>query len=140
MDVAVSSRSNVFLLDDHPSIRNAMRQMLEAEGDFVVTGEAGSGKETLEQIASTDVDLAFVDISMEGMDGIELTRHLKESVPDVKVLIVSMHGEPRYVEEALDAGANGYVLKANVHEVLAEAAREVVNGGTYLCDDLKEML
>lgn len=141
MDVATTTRSTkVFLLDDHPPIRSALRQMLESEGDFLVTGEAGSGIETLEKIADSDADLAFVDISMEGMNGIELTRRLKESAPDLNVLIVSMHGETRYVEDALEAGASGYVLKANVHNVLLEAARTVANGGVYLCDELEDKL
>ncbi len=110
--------------------------MIEAEGEFVVTGEAGSGIETLEKIADSDAELAFVDISMEGMNGIELTRRLKEAAPDLKVLIVSMHGETRYVKDALKAGADGYVLKANVHNVLLEAARTVANGEVYLCDEV----
>ncbi len=135
-----SSSPRVFIVDDHPIIRHEFRRLLENEGTFVVDGEAGSGAETMQIFPKTDVDLAIVDISMKDMDGLELTRRLKEVNPDVQVLIVSMHGETRYVKEALSSGAKGYVLKDNVHEVLLEAAHTVTSGEQYLCDDLAEQI
>lgn len=129
--------ARVFLVDDHPIIRDGFRELLEAGDDFIVAGEAGSGKEALEKMSESDVDLAVVDISLGSMDGIELTRRLKEDDPDLRILIVSMHEETRYVEDALKAGARGYVLKDNVHALLPEAAHEVINGELYLCQDLE---
>lgn len=135
-----SARTRVFLVDDHPIVRDGFRDLLEVGGRFTIAGEAGSGEETLAKAPEADADLAVVDISMDGMDGIELTRRLKEMDGNMKILIVSMHGETRYVEEALDAGATGYVLKDNVHAVLPEAAREVMNDGFYLDEDLKDKI
>lgn len=135
-----SSPTRVFLVDDHPIIRNGFRELLEAEGNFEIAGEAGSGAETMQIMPRSDVDLAIVDISMKDMDGIELTRRLKETDPTVEVLIVSMHGETRYIEEALEAGANGYVLKDNVHAVLPEAVRTVMDGKRYLCEKLEDKI
>lgn len=132
--------TRVFVVDDHPIIRHEFRRLLEKEGNFIVDGEAGSGAETMQIMPKTDVDLAIIDISMKDMDGLELTRRLKEIDPDLQVLIVSMHGETRYVEKALDVGATGYVLKDNVHAVLLEAAREVTAGQRYLCKELEEKI
>ncbi len=129
--------ARVFLVDDHPIIRDGFRELLEAGDDFVVAGEAGSGQEALKKMSDSKVDLAVVDISLGSMDGIELTRRLKEDDPDLRILIVSMHEETRYVEDALKAGARGYVLKDNVHALLPEAAREVIDGQMYLCEDLE---
>lgn len=135
--MATDHPARVFLVDDHPIIRDGFRELLEAGDDFVVAGEAGSGKEALEKMADSKVDLAVVDISLGSMDGIELTRRLKEDDPNLRILIVSMHEETRYVEDALKAGARGYVLKDNVHALLPEAAREVIDGEMYLCEDLE---
>lgn len=130
--------AQVFLVDDHPIIRDGFRDLLDEEEGFAVTGEAGSGEGALEKMSEAEPDLAVVDISMDGMDGIELTRRLKDAHPSLKVLIVSMHGESRYVEDALKAGASGYVLKDNVHRLLPEAAREVLGGSRYLDRGLKD--
>lgn len=138
--MADNTPTRVFLVDDHPIIRDGFRELLESGDDFVVTGEAGSGEETLEKLPDTGIDLAVVDISMNGMDGIELTRRLKAQGSNLQVLIVSMHGETRYVEDALEAGARGYVLKDNVHAVLPEAVREVINGDLYLDQDLENKI
>lgn len=136
-NMTATSSTRVFLVDDHPIIRDGFRNLLEHEGNFVVAGEAGSGEETLSKASETEIDLAVVDISMDDMNGIELTRRLKKNHPEMYVLIVSMHSEKRYVEEAFDAGASGYVLKDNVHKLLVEAAENVTSGQVYLCPDLE---
>lgn len=141
MDDASSTRA--FLVDDHPIIREGFRNLLESEEEFVVVGEADSGAEALEKLSRIGADLAVVDISMEGMDGIELTRRLRKSSElgaNLKVLIVSMHEETRYVEDALEAGAGGYVLKDNVHILLPQAAHAVIGGELYLDPDLRGSL
>ncbi len=135
---ASSHSTKVFLVDDHPIVREGFRHLLEAEDGFSICGEADSGEETLKTIPDTEAEVAIVDISMDGMDGIELTRRLKDNDSDLKVLIVSMHGETRYVEDALEAGANGYALKDNIHALLPEAVREVAEGKVYLCDELED--
>lgn len=134
------TQTRLFLVDDHPIIRDGFRNLLEHEENLVVVGEAGSGEETLSKVDDTEIDLAVIDISMGDMNGIELTRRLKQEHPDVYVLIVSMHNEVRYVEDALDAGASGYVLKDNVHKLLVEAVQEVLSGEVYLCPDLDDVI
>ncbi len=126
----------VFLVDDHRIVRLGFRRLLEESGTLLVAGEAASGEEALEKIPQVRPDLAIVDISMKGMDGIELTRALKRQYPDVRVLVVSMHDESFYVDRALQAGADGYVLKDNVDELMFEAADEVLAGRRYLCRDI----
>jgi DNA-binding NarL/FixJ family response regulator len=127
----------VVLVDDHPIIRDGYQNLLEADEDFSVVGEADAGEEMLEKISDVDADLAIIDISLGGMDGIELTHRLAEKAPSLRVLIASMHGKGRYVEDALEAGASGYVLKDNVHNTLLEAARTVMEDDQYMDNDLK---
>lgn len=122
----------VFLVDDHPVLRDGFRELVENEEDFTVAGEASSGEEALEKLSNTEAHLVVVDISLGGMNGIELTRQLKETDPDVHVLVISMYDGTHYVENALEAGAGGYVLKDNVHTILPEAIRKVCAGELYL--------
>lgn len=132
--------ARLFLVDDHPVVREGLRQFIEASGSFSVVGEAGSGEEALDTIVSTGADLAVVDISMGDMGGIELTRQLKQNHPDLRVLIVSMHNDSYYARAALEAGANGYLVKGKVHEEIVDAVNSVLEGRTYLCDDMEKKL
>lgn len=128
-------------MDDHPVVREGLRQFLEVSGSFSVVGEAGSGEEALEAIGSSEADLAVVDISMgDDMDGIELTRRLTERFPELRVLIVSMHNDSYYARTALEAGANGYLVKGKVHEEIVNAVNAVLEGETYICDDMEKKL
>lgn len=130
----------LFVVDDCDIIREGFRQILQIREHYVVVGTANSGEEALKKIPDTEVDLALVDITMVGMNGIELTRRLSERSEALPVLIISIHRESRYVEEALQAGAGGYVLMDNVHKLLFEAAREVTQGNLYLDQDLEERI
>ena len=137
----ISKKSaRVFLVDDHPIVRMGFGRLLESSADLSVCGEAGSGEEALEKIGQSKADLAVVDISMDGMDGIELTKRLLADYPDMRVMIVSMHDDVHYVERAFDAGATGYVLKDKVDELIAEAAQDVLAGKPYICPELKDKL
>lgn len=140
--------SRIFLVDDHSITREGMRSLLESDESFTVVGEAGSGEEAVEKLSETESDLAVVDISMEGMDGIELTRRLtgagskrgETDLMGLPVLIVSIHDEIRYVEAALEAGAQGYLLKDDAHGLLLEAIRTVLDGELYLCPEIEKRL
>lgn len=123
--------AEVFLVDDHPVVRMGLRHLLEQFDHLTIVGEAESGEEALPQITDDSPDLAIVDISLNGMNGIELTRQLKAECADVRVLMVSMHDDSYYVEQALEAGASGYVLKDRVNKVLLEAVDTVLDGGHY---------
>lgn len=122
----------VFLVDDHPVVRMGLRHLFDQFDHLSVVGEAESGEEALSKISEVEPELAIVDISLDGMDGIELTRQLVTDQSQVRVLIVSMHDDAYYVEQALDAGARGYVLKDKVNRVLMEAVETVLDGGRYL--------
>lgn len=137
---AVSQTTNVFLVDDHRIIRDCFRHIVEAEEGFSVCGEADCGADTLQILPDREADLATVDISMAEMNGIELTRRLKRIDPALRILIVSMHSETRYLEEALEAGASGYVLKDSVHTLLPEAIRQVAEDRVFICDKLEQKL
>lgn len=138
ISMVAAGRSRVFLVDDHRIVRLGFRRLLEQSDTLSVAGEADSGEKALEEISQVRPNLAIVDIAMQGMDGIELTRTLKEKYPEVRVLIVSMHNESFYVDRALAAGADGYVLKDNVDELMLEAAGAVLAGRRYLCRDVAD--
>lgn len=130
--------AEVFLVDDHPVVRMGLRHLFDQFDHLSIVGEAESGEEALPNITEASPDLAIVDISLDGMDGIELTRRLKKEHPEVRVLIVSMHDDAYYVEQALEAGAGGYVLKDKVNSVLLEAVETILDGGRYLGTENKQ--
>lgn len=123
--------AEVFLVDDHPVVRMGLRHLFDQFEHLAIVGEAESGEDALPRIIDDSPDLAIVDISLDGMDGIELTRRLETECPEVRILIVSMHDDTYYVEQALEAGASGYVLKDRVNKVLLEAVETVLDGGRY---------
>lgn len=131
--------ARVFVVDDHPVVRMGLRHLFEQVDHLSIVGEAASGEEALDQISSIDPDLAIVDISLDGMGGVELTRHLATTFPGVSVLIISMHDDAYYVREAFSAGAQGYVLKDKVNKVLVEAVESVLGGERFLSmkDDVR---
>ena len=142
--MSATDDARVFLVDDHPVVRMGFRALLDGTEHFTVAGEADAGEEALEKIAALSPDerpdLVLVDIAMPGMNGIELTRRLKQSYSEMRVVIVSMHDDSHYVEEALAAGADGYVLKDNIDDLMLVAARAVLSGGLYLCHRVRSLL
>lgn len=132
--MATPSSVRTFIVDDHPVIREGLRAFLKHVDGLAVSGEASSGEEALELISTTGTDVALVDISMEGMNGIELTRRLRELYPSLYIVIVSAHDETHYVRSALEAGASGYVLKDYVYGELSDAIRAVMDEQTYVGD------
>ena len=126
----------VLIVDDHKVVRLGYAQLLHAEG-FTVAGEAASGEEALEMLPVVQPDVALVDIAMNGMDGVELTRRIEQDYPEVRVVIVSMHNESYYIERALEAGAEGYVLKDNIDELMREAVSSILAGQMYLCNRVR---
>lgn len=129
-------KRKIFVVDDHSVMRWGYIALINQEQDLRVCGEAGTALEALELIPETDPDLAIVDISLEGMNGIELTKHLQTQYPDLPVLIVSMHDESLYGERALRAGARGYIMKKEARTKIVEAIRRVLSGSFYLSDEM----
>jgi two-component system, NarL family, response regulator NreC len=123
--------TRVLLADDHALIRQGLKTLLERQG-FQVVGEASDGQETLRSAERTQPDVAIVDISMPYMNGLEATRELKKSAPNIRTIILTQHEEDQYVTEALRAGAKGFVLKSQAAEDLVRAIQEVCRGSVYV--------
>jgi DNA-binding NarL/FixJ family response regulator len=113
-----------------------LRRLLEAESDLCVCGEAENSKKACERIAEVSPELAIVDISLPGSDGIELIKDLRVRFPEVKLLMLSMHDEALYAERALRAGAMGYIMKQAPTEHLLTAVRTVLNNERYLSQSM----
>lgn len=126
----------VYIVEDNRLVRESTAEFVSAIGDYEVCGLAASAEEALEQIDSLEVDLALIDLSLPGMDGIELIEHIRERWPDMRCLIFSGHGESTYVKRALEAGSHGYVLKGNP-SVLIEALPVVLAGEQFVSDKLQ---
>jgi len=124
----------VLLADDHPLVREGLKQLLSATADVRVEGEAANGDEALALIKANDFDIAVVDLSMPGLSGIELVKRLKLEKPRLRVLVLSMHGEQQYAARALRAGASGYLTKDSAVEQLVNAIRKVAAGGVHISE------
>jgi LuxR family maltose regulon positive regulatory protein len=124
--------ATVLLVDDHALMRRGLRTLLEEEKGLRVVGEAGDGREALEKVRTLSPDVVVMDITMPHLDGIEATRGILTESPETKVIALSIHGGKRFVENMLQAGAAGYVLKDSVPEELVDAVRTVLRGEKYL--------
>lgn len=124
-------RATVLVVDDHAMFRDGVRRLLERKG-FDVVGEAGDGQEAMAAVREMSPDLVIMDISMPDLDGIAATREIIAGSPDTKVVALSIHGGKRFVENMLQAGAAGYILKDSAPEQLVEAVHTVLSGETYL--------
>jgi two-component system response regulator NreC len=122
----------VLIVDDHAVVRSGLRRVLEAEGDIEVVGEAGDMRTAVFETRGQKPDVVLMDLVMPGGSGIEATVLVLKEAPDAKVLVLSMQDDPRYVREAFEAGASGYVLKEAADAEVVEAIREVAGGGRYV--------
>jgi len=126
----------IVLADDHQMFRHALRAMLEKEPGIRIVGEASNGDELIDLISHQPVDIACVDIGMPGMNGIEATRRLLAIRPHVRVIGLSAFSDRQFVLDLLNAGATGYVTKAEAGEELLRAIHTVQQSKTYLCPDV----
>ena len=129
----------VILADDHQIVRQGIRTLVERQGIQVVA-EAGDGLTLIEQVRQHLPDLAIVDVSMPGLNGIDATRQMLASVPTLAVVLLTMHDEELHVSAALRAGVRGYVLKTQAADELLDAIRTVSTGGTYLSPKVSRMV
>lgn len=130
----------VLLADDHGIVRAGLRRIVEESGDMQVVAEADDGREAIERVKKTDPDVAVIDISMPGLDGLEVISQLKTRHPELPILVLTMHEEGQYVVRAIQAGAMGYLTKQSAPEQLVNAIRKVHDGQRYLTDDAAEAL
>ncbi len=133
-----SEKKQILIVDDHPLVRKGIRSLLESEHDFGVAGEAASRGEVLDLLRKSLPDLILLDISLQGSDGIEVTKAIRCEFEHVPILMVSMHDETLYAERALRAGANGYIMKHEVAENVIKAIRQVLAGKIYVSDNMRQ--
>jgi len=129
----------VILADDHQIVRQGIRTLVERQGVQVVA-EAADGLTLIEQVRLHLPDLAIVDVSMPGLNGIDATRQMLAALPTLAVVLLTMHDEELHVSAALRAGVRGYVLKTQAADELLDAIRTVSMGGTYLSPKVSRMV
>ena len=122
----------IVIVDDHPLFRKGLQEMIHSDGTFAVCGEAGNAAEAMEIIRKLNSDLAIVDLSLPGANGIELIKNIRAEFPRLPILVLSMHDESLYAVRALRAGADGYVMKHEAMANVIQAIREVFDGRPYL--------
>jgi DNA-binding NarL/FixJ family response regulator len=128
------------LADDHSIVRAGLRRIVEESGDMEVIAEASEGREAIQLVHESQPDVAVVDISMPGLDGLEVVTQLQSNYSKLPILILTMHEEGQYVVRAIQAGAMGYITKQSAPEQLVNAIRKVHNGQRYLTDEAAEAL
>jgi len=124
--------TRVLLADDHPVVRNGLRELLNSEPDFRVVGEVDDGAQAIERALADDVDLVILDVTMPRMTGLQAARELASRKPGLRILMLSMHENEQFLFEALRAGASGYVLKTAADRDLVNACRATMRGETFL--------
>ena len=130
----------VLIADDHPIVRQGLRQILAGTADMEVAGEAVNSQEALDQVRMGGWDVLVLDITMPGRSGFDILKELKYEQPHLPVLVLSIHAEGQLAVRALKAGASGYVTKENAPNELVKAIRKVVSGGKYISPGLAETL
>jgi DNA-binding NarL/FixJ family response regulator len=135
-----SKARRIFLVDDHPVTRQGVGVLIDQEPDLVVCGQADSAPAALQMMQKIKPDLALVDITLKTTSGIELLKNVHALLPDLPVLIMSMHDESLYGERALRAGAKGYIMKHEASERILFAVRSVLDGDLYLSEKMKEKM
>ncbi len=130
----------VLLADDHGIVRAGLRRIIEESGDVIVVAEASDGREAIARTREASPDVVLVDISMPGLDGLEVINQLQGLYPKLPILVLTMHEEEQYVIRVFGAGAMGYITKRSAPEQLVAAIRKVYSGGRYLSDSAAELL
>jgi DNA-binding NarL/FixJ family response regulator len=133
-------KKTVFVVDDHPLLRQGLALMINREPDLTVCGEAEEAQAAMRAIAVKQPDILIADISLNGPDGLDLLKSLRTLYPDLPVLILSMHDESIYAERALRARANGYIMKQEATEKVLIAVRRILSGEIYLSDRMANKL
>ncbi|CAN5277261.1 response regulator transcription factor [soil metagenome] len=133
-------KKKIYIVDDHPLMRKGMAMTLDNSVEFEVCGQSESAEEAMGEIPSLKPDGSVIDISLPGMNGIELVKNLLAQIPTLKILVVSRHDEELYAERAIRAGAKGYLMKLEAGDVLVSAVRQIMNGGIYLSDKIGSQL
>jgi DNA-binding NarL/FixJ family response regulator len=132
------NQSDILIVDDHTVVRQGLTLLINQEPDLAVCAEAENAAQALEIIEKQHIDLAIVDISLNGTNGIKLTKRIKSKQPDLPVLILTMHDEVLYVKHALQAGAKGYITKHQAAETIITAIRLMLTGKEYISETITQ--
>jgi DNA-binding NarL/FixJ family response regulator len=132
--VAPPRKRRIFLVDDHPLVREGLANLINEQNDLVVCGEAEDSAGAITGIGKTRPDVALVDISLKNESGLELVKNLETQFPLVALIVLSMHDEALYAERALRAGARGYVMKRESTKSVLASIRRVLEGGVYVSE------
>jgi DNA-binding NarL/FixJ family response regulator len=138
--VTRAKKKTVFIVDDHPLLRQGLALLVNRERDLTVCGEAEEAQTAIREITSKKPDILIADISLNGPDGLDLLKNLRMLYPSLPVLILSMHDESIYAERALRARANGYIMKQEATEKVLVAVRRILSGDIYLSDRMANKL
>ena len=130
----VARKRCVFIVDDHPLVREGLTDLINRQSDLIVCGEAKDSAEAIAGIAKERPDVAIIDISLTNESGLELIKHLVRQFPQVALIVLSMHDEALYAERALRAGARGYVMKHETSKSVLASIRRVLAGGVYVSE------
>lgn len=132
--------TRVLVVDDHPVVREGLKRIIAEGSDLTVAGEASDGEEALTAIRNNPCDVVLLDISLPKKNGLEVLKQLRQEMPRIPVLVLSMHSEDEYAVRMLRAGASGYLTKESTPTNLVSAIRKVIRGGRYVSTTLAEKL
>ena len=132
----VARKSRVFIVDDHPLVREGLTNLINGQDDLIICGEAKDSAQALDGITKARPDVALIDISLENQSGLELVKQLRSQFPLVALIVLSMHDETLYAERLLRAGARGYVMKHETSKSVLASIRRVLEGGVYVSEKI----
>ena len=130
----IARKKRVFIVDDHPLVREGLTNLVNGQDDLIICGEAKNSAQALDGIMKADPDVALIDISLENESGLELVKQLGSQFPQVALIVLSMHDETLFAERVLRAGARGYVMKHETSKSVLASIRRVLGGGVYVSE------
>lgn len=128
----------ILVVDDHPIVRDGLADLINCEADLLVGAKAGNIAESVEAVKSRRIDLALIDMLLVNETGVQVAKKIKALCPDIILIIFSMSDEPRYIKQAFEAGARGYITKDELSEKIVDAIRQVIDGKIYLSERLSK--
>jgi DNA-binding NarL/FixJ family response regulator len=136
----MSVKKRILLADDHAILRSGLKLMLSSQNEFDIVGEASTGAETIKQCEALQPDLVLLDLSLPGIGGLDALPILRRLAPGAKILVLTMHDDKQYMNQALRSGASGYVLKKAADTELITAIRSVLSGEIYIHQSMMRFL